>query len=80
MVNSQFLAFEFYLSDADPPIDETASSLNEICEAVARLKGGKGPGVWSISSELLRAGDPATIRGLHIVFPDVWKSGTHYSS
>ncbi|KAG0710766.1 hypothetical protein GWK47_022143 [Chionoecetes opilio] len=42
--------------DADPPIDETAPSLDEVREAVAKLKGGKAAGVCNISAELLKAG------------------------
>ncbi|KAG0712996.1 TBC1 domain family member 16 [Chionoecetes opilio] len=42
--------------DADPPIDETAPSLDEVREAVAKLRGGKAAGVCNISAELLKAG------------------------
>ncbi|KAG0718622.1 Importin subunit alpha-1 [Chionoecetes opilio] len=41
--------------DADPPIDETTPSLDEVREAVAKLKGGKAAGVCNISAELLKA-------------------------
>ncbi|KAG0729261.1 Retrovirus-related Pol polyprotein from type-2 retrotransposable element R2DM [Chionoecetes opilio] len=61
--------------DADPPIDETAPSLDEVREAVAKLKGGKAAGVCNISSELLKAGGEAMIRGLHAVLTAVWQSG-----
>ncbi|KAG0729200.1 (E3-independent) E2 ubiquitin-conjugating enzyme UBE2O [Chionoecetes opilio] len=42
--------------DADPPIDVTAPSLDEVREAVAKLRGGKAAGVCNISAELLKAG------------------------
>ncbi|KAG0715742.1 Cyclin-dependent kinase 8 [Chionoecetes opilio] len=42
--------------DADPPIDETAPFLDEVREAVAKLRGGKAAGVCNISAELLKAG------------------------
>ncbi|KAG0716601.1 LINE-1 reverse transcriptase [Chionoecetes opilio] len=62
--------------DADPPIDETAPSLDEVREAVAKLKGGKAADVCNISAELLKAGGEAMIRGLHAVLTAVWQSGT----
>ncbi|KAG0728096.1 putative protein in type-1 retrotransposable element R1DM [Chionoecetes opilio] len=62
--------------DADPPIDETAPSLDEVREAVAKLRGGKASGVCNISAELLKAGGEAIIRGLHAVLTAVWQSGT----
>ena len=62
--------------DADPPIDETASSIDNVKEAVAKLRGGKAAGVCNISAELLKAGGEAMIRGLHAVLTAVWHSGT----
>ncbi|KAG0720355.1 Protein lin-10 [Chionoecetes opilio] len=62
--------------DADPPIDETAPSLDEVREAVAKLRGGKAAGVCNISAELLKAGGEAMIRGLHAVLTAVWQSST----
>ncbi|MEL6802745.1 MAG: reverse transcriptase domain-containing protein, partial [Bacteroidota bacterium] len=62
--------------DADPPIDEAPPSLDEVREAVARLRGGKAAGVCSISAELLKAGGEAVTRGLHAVLTAVWQSGT----
>ncbi|KAG0730189.1 Transposon TX1 uncharacterized protein [Chionoecetes opilio] len=62
--------------DADHSIDETAPSLDEVREAVAKLKGGKAAGVCKISVELLKAGGEAMIRRLHAVLTAVWKSGT----
>ena len=54
--------------DADPPIDETAPSIDDINEAVANS-------ICNISAELLRAGGEAMIRGLHVVLTVVWYSG-----
>ncbi|KAG0713587.1 hypothetical protein GWK47_015881 [Chionoecetes opilio] len=62
--------------DGDPPIDETAPSLDDVREAVAKLKGGKAAGVCNISAELLKAGVEAMIRGLHAVLTAVWQSRT----
>ena len=62
--------------ETDPPIDETPPSLDEVREAVARLRGGKAPGVCNISAELLKAGGEAMIHGLHAVLTAVWQSGT----
>ncbi|KAG0723665.1 Dipeptidase 3 [Chionoecetes opilio] len=62
--------------DTDPPIDETAPSLDEVREAVAKLSGGKAAGVCNISAGLLKAGGEAMIRGLHAVLTAVWQSGT----
>ena len=43
--------------DADPPIDETAPSIGDGKEAVAKLRGGKAAaGIYNISVELLKAG------------------------
>ena len=42
--------------DADPPIDETAPSIGDVKEAVAKFIGGKAAGICNISAELLKAG------------------------
>ena len=39
--------------DADPPIDETAPSIDDVKEAVAKLRGGKAAVICNISGELL---------------------------
>ncbi|KAG0728585.1 hypothetical protein GWK47_032183 [Chionoecetes opilio] len=57
--------------DADPPIDETAPSLDEVRKAVAKLRGRKAAGVCYISAKLLKAGDEAMICGLHAVLTAV---------
>ena len=62
--------------DADPPIDETAPSIGDVKEAVAKLRGGKAADICKISAELLKAGVEAMIRGLHAVLTAVWHSGT----
>ena len=62
--------------DADPPIDETAPSIGDGKEAVAKLRDGKAAGIRNISAELLKAGGEAMIRGLHAVLTAVWHSCT----
>ena len=62
--------------DGDLPIHETAPSIDDIKEAVAKLRAEKAAGVCSISAELLKAGGEAMIRGLHAVLTAVWHSGT----
>ena len=64
------------LLDADPPIDETAPSIDDVKEAVAKLRGRKAAGIYNINAELLKAGGEAMIRGLHTVMTAVWHSGT----
>ena len=53
--------------DADPPINEAAPSIDEVKEAVAKLRSGKAPGICNISAELLKARGKAMIRELHAV-------------
>ena len=62
--------------DADPPINEAAPSLDEVKEAVARLRGGKAAGICDISMELIKAGGEAMTCGLPAVLPAVWHSST----
>ena len=57
--------------DADPPADETAPSIDDVKEAVAKLRCGKVAGVCNISVELLKAGGEAMTRGLHAVLTAV---------
>lgn len=61
--------------DADPPVDETSPSLDEVRETLARLNIGKVAGVWYTNGELLSAG-VAVILGLHADLTEVWQSGT----
>ena len=62
--------------DADPPINKAAPSIDEVKEAVAKLRGGKAAGICNMSTELLEAGGEAMIHGLHAVLTVVWHSGT----
>ena len=62
--------------DADPPINEAAPSIDEVKEAVAKLRGGKAGGICKIRAELLKARVKAVTRGLHAVLTAVWHSGT----
>ena len=61
---------EIQVVDADPPI-ETAPSLDQVKEAVAKLRGGKAGGICNITAELLKAGGEVMIRGLHAVLTAV---------
>ena len=53
--------------DADPPINETAPSVDDIKEAVVKLKSGKAVGICNISVKLFKVGGEAMISGLHTV-------------
>ena len=53
--------------DADLSIDETAPSIGNVKEAVAKLKGGKPTDICNISAELLKAGVEAMICGLRML-------------
>ena len=57
--------------DVNPPINGAAPSLDEVKEAVTRLRSGKAAGICNISAELLKAGDEAMIRELHAVLTAV---------
>lgn len=45
--------------NADPPIDETPPTLDEVREAVSRPRFGKVSDVCNFSAELVKAGDEA---------------------
>ena len=62
--------------DADPPIDETASSIDDFKETVAKLRGGKAACICTISMELHRAGSEAIISEMYAVLTAVRHSGT----
>ena len=74
--SGQLQAAGLQVLNADPAINEAPPSLDEVREAVAKLKGGKAAGICNISAELLKAGGDAMIRGLHAVLSAVWRSGT----
>lgn len=57
--------------NSDPPFDKILPSLDEVREAVARVRGGKGAGVCNISV-VLKAGGVAMVCGLTAE----WQSGT----
>ena len=44
-----------HLRTVDPPIDETAPSIDDVKEAVAKLRGGKAVGICNISAGLPKA-------------------------
>ena len=62
--------------DVDPSINEATPSIDEVKEAVTKLRDGKAAGICNISAELLKAGGEAMIRGLHAVLTAVWHSDT----
>lgn len=47
--------------DADPPIDEIPLSLDNVWEAVVKLRDRKADGAWNISMKLCEAGVVAMI-------------------
>ena len=61
--------------DAHPPINEVALSIDEVKDAVAKLRSGTAAGICNISAELLKAGGEAMIRRLHVALTAVWHSG-----
>ena len=57
--SGQLRTTELQTLDADPPIEEPTPSIDDVKEAVAKLRGGKAAGICNISPELLKAvGDP----------------------
>ena len=50
----RFQSTESQVMDADPPINQAAPSIDEVKEAVARLRGGKAAAICNISAELLK--------------------------
>ena len=67
---------DIQVMDAGPPINEAALSIDEVKEAVTKLRCGKAAGICNISAELLKAGSEVMILGLHAVLTDIWYSGT----
>ena len=53
--SGQLQTAELKRLDADPPIDETTPSTDDVKEAVAKFWGGKEADVYNISAELLKA-------------------------
>ena len=66
-----FIVSIYMMVDADPPINEAAPSIDEVKEAVGKLRGGKAAGICNISAELLKAGSETMICGLHAVLTAV---------
>ena len=69
--NGQLQTAGLQTLDADPPIDETAPSIDDMKVSVAKLSGGKAAGICNISAELLKAGGETMIHGLHAVLTAV---------
>lgn len=62
--------------DADPLIYKSSSTLHEVKEVVARLRGDKAAGICNISVEPLKVEGEAMICRLHVVFTFIWQPGT----
>ena len=74
--SEQLQTAQLQMLDADPPVKETALSIDDVKEAVSKLSGGKAAGICYISAELLKAVGEAMIHRLHVVLTAVWHSGT----
>ena len=74
--NKHYMRTGVQIAVADPPLDETPSSLSEMREAVRKSKGGIAAGVSSISAEMLKAVGEAIIHGLEW---RRWVSGAPHS-
>ena len=61
--SGQFQSAGIQTLNADPSIDETAASIDDVNQAVAKMRCGKASGVCNIGAELLKAGCDAVIRG-----------------
>lgn len=55
------------------PIDESPLLVDEVEEALARLRDGKAGGICKISVELLKTGGVAMIQGFHLVLTGIWQ-------
>ena len=75
-INGQLQTKWLQTLDADPPIDETAPSTDDVKEAVAKLRSGKAAGIYDISVKLLKGEGEAMIRG-NAVLTAGWHSGTN---
>ena len=62
--------------DGDSPIDETASSTDDVKEALAKLKDGKAAAICNIRAKLLKVGDEAIIRLLPAFLTALWHLNT----
>ena len=62
--------------DADLPTDKTATCIDDVIKAMAKLRGGNAAGICSIKVELLQAWVEAKIHVLHAVLTAIWHSGT----
>ena len=55
-----------------PDADDPPPTLDEVTEAVNRLKNRKAPGVCSITAEMLKHGGPLLLSWLHRIITRVW--------
>ena len=70
--SGRFQTTGLQVTDADPSVNEAAPSIDEVKEAVAKLRGRNAADICNISAELLKAGGEAMIHGLHAVLNAVW--------
>ena len=59
----------------DPTREEASIGIEEVVEAIGRLKGGKVPGICGIDAEMLKAGGPVAAEWLHRVIELAWAKG-----
>ena len=62
--------------DVDLPIDEIALFIDDVKDAVTKLRSGNEAGIYNTSAELLKAGGEVTICGLPAVLATIWHSST----
>ena len=72
--SGQFQTAGVQTTDTNTPIAETPFYIDEVKEAVEKLRGGKATCVCNIRVEMLKA--ESMIRGLYTVLTAVWQSGT----
>ena len=63
--------------DAGPDLtqEEASIGIEEVVEAIGKLKGGKAPGICGNDAEMLKAGGPVAAEWLHRVIELAWAKG-----
>ena len=51
-------------------------AMEEVCTSIARLKSQKAPGVWGVTSEMIKAGGEMAVRWMHSIVNVAWKAGS----
>ena len=62
-------------SGPDPTQEEESIGIEEVVEAIGKLKGGKAPGICGNDAEMLKAGGPVAAEWLHRVIELAWAKG-----